>query len=193
MSEDEKMKMQRRMVLRDKIETWPEKICGIRLEPQSIKTVLEFWDFRHNLVHRKRDDHSLYKELDDVSPDQFLDSLQNIFIQFYVGLDQSFPYWLQGWNFVGLNNDPAHPCLLNNQQFRYSLRNMGFDVPAADIARAEVWESVNMKGIVAFRRLQSDYYAKSPEIEKKTGIFRNAPRLCKRWWDRDFIMASIKA
>ena len=191
MVEDEMIKVQKQATLREKIKTWPEKICGIRFEAPSVKAVLEFWEFRHGLVHRKRDDHSLYKELDNVSPDAFLDSLQNIFIQFYAGLDRPFPYWLFGWNFVGLNNDPAYPCLMNNQEFKYSLRNMGFDVPAADTARAKLWENNNMKGLEAFHRLRSDYYVKSPEIEKKIGIFRNAPRLCKRWWDREFIMASI--
>jgi hypothetical protein len=190
--EDVMMKAQEGPSLRKKLTTWPEQICGVKLDEKNVETVLGFWNFRHDLVHRKRDDHSLYKELDDISPDVFLASLQNVFTEFYAGLNRPFPYWLLGWNFVGLNNDPAHPCLSSNQQFRYSLRNMGFNVPAADIAQAEVWENNNMKGVEAFRKMQSDYYAKSPEIEKKTGIFRNAPRLCKRWWDREFIMASIK-
>jgi hypothetical protein len=191
MPEDAMMKAQDGLSLRKKLNTWPEQICGMKLDQQKVEAVLGFWNFRHDLVHRKREDHSLYKELDGISPDVFLNSLQNIFIEFYFGLGRPFPYWLLGWNFVGLNNDPAYPCLLNNQQFRYSLKNMGFNVPAADIAQAEVWEDKNMKGLEAFQRLQSDYYTKSPEIERMTGIFRNAPRLCKRWWDREFILASM--
>lgn len=173
--------------LRKKMEDWPHEICGVKFETNDIEIISEFLDLRNEVTHRKRRDHSLYKELDEASPSIFLQAVQNAFVKFYSGQETSFPYWLLGWNFVGMNGDEAHPCLINNQQFKHALQHMGFKVPAFDYYAAEAWEKENMKGIAAFRRLKIDFYDNAPIIEPRNPSFPMAPRLCKHWWDRDLI------
>ena len=176
--------------LRKKLESWPTEICGIIILEQDVKVLLEFLDLRNEVTHRKRFDHSLYKELDETVPNRFLEAIQRTFVQLYYGLGASFPYWLLGWNFVGMNNNGTCPCLNNNQQFKHSLRHMGFNVPASEYGPAIAWEEKNMKGIEAFISLKNNYYMKAPEIEPKNILFPSAPRLCKRWWDKDFILSN---
>ncbi len=67
---------------------------------------------------------------------------------------------------------------------------MGFNVPASDYDRAIDWENKNMKGFLAFKRMHENYYCKSPDIEPRHPVFDSAPRLCKKWWDREYILAN---
>jgi hypothetical protein len=174
--------------LREKIESWPAEICGVTIEKRDIEVLFAFLDLRNEVTHRKRMDHSLYRELDEATPVNFVEAAQRAFVSFYEGQGSSFPYWLLGWNFVGMNGDHTHPCLINNQQFQHALNHMGFKVPAWEYYAALEWEEQNMKGIEAFLRLKQDYYAKAPGIEPKSERFPMAPRLCKRWWDRKLIL-----
>lgn len=187
-SENNIVRRLRYTALREKIESWPFEICEVRIDKQYVEVLLEFLDLRNEVTHRKRLDHSLYKELDEVSPLKFLEAMQKTFVQLYCGLRISFPYWLLGWNFVGMNRDPTHPCLMNNQQFKHALNHMGFKVPAWECNSANAWEQENMKGIEAFLRLKNDYYERAPDIEPKSKMFPLAPRLCKRWWDKKLIL-----
>jgi hypothetical protein len=87
-----------------------------------------------------------------------------------------------------MNGDDTYPCLLNNQQFKHALRNMGFNVPAWEYHEANMWEEQNMKGLEGFLRLKQNYYSRTPDIEPKREYFPMAPRLCKRWWDKNLIL-----
>ena len=176
--------------LRDKIESWPSKICGISLERHDVDVLLNFLELRNEVTHRKRMDHSLYKELDETIPLRFLETIQKAFVMFYQGEGTSFPYWLLGWNFVSMNHDQTHPCLINNQQFQHALNHMGFRIPAWDYDAARAWEEQNMRGMDAFLRLKEVYYVKAPDIEPRSEGFPMAPRLCKRWWDKELILGS---
>lgn len=187
-SEDNVIKLLRYTALRKKLESWPFEICGVTIDKQDFDILWGFLDLRNEVTHRKRKDHSLYKELDEASPVNFVEAVQRTFVQFYYGQGTSFPYWLLGWNFVGMNSDYTHPCLINNQQFKHALNNMGFRVPASDYGAANAWEEENMKGIEAFCNLKRDYYFKAPNIEPKSKMFPRAPRLCKRWWDKKLIL-----
>lgn len=176
--------------LRKKMEEWPYEICKVKFEPNDLESISGFLDLRNEVTHRKRRDHSLYKELDESKPSFFVQAVQNVFVAVYTGLNNSFPYWLLGWNFVGMNGDEAHPCLINNQQFKHALAHMGFPVPAWEYHAANAWEEENMKGIAAFHRLKSDFYNNAPTIEPRIPMFPMAPRLCKHWWDRELIYNS---
>jgi len=190
-SEEPEKRILRRLrytALRKKIESWPLEICGITVVEQDFETLFEFLDLRNEVTHRKRPDHSLYKELDETAAVNFVEAIQRTFVQFYHGQGSSFPYWLLGWNFVGMNDDETYPCLINNQQFKHALTHMGFRMPAWEYDSAIEWEEENMKGIEAFLRLKKNYYQKAPDIEPKSERFPTAPRLCKRWWDRKLIL-----
>jgi hypothetical protein len=187
-SENKILKRLRYTALREKIELWPAEACGITLEKHDVDVLLDFLDLRNEVTHRKRLDHSLYKELDETTPAQFVAAVQKAFVLLYQGQRVSFPYWLLGWNFVGMNGDDTHPCLINNQQFQHALNHMGFRVPAYEYGAANAWQEQNMKGMDAFLRLKESYYAKAPDIEPKSEQFPMAPRLCKRWWDKQLIL-----
>ena len=77
-----------------------------------------------------------------------------------------------------------------NQQFKHALAHMGFKVPAWEYHAANAWEENNMKGLSAFNRLKTEFYDRAPIIEPKNPRFPMAPRLCKRWWDRDLIRSN---
>lgn len=181
LQEDKILHRLRYTSLREKIESWPTEICGVKIEGGDISVLLQFLDLRNEVTHRKRVDHSLYKELDQTSPILFVEAIQRSFVALYEGQHKSFPYWLLGWNFVGMNRDDTHPSLSSNQQFKHALNHMGFKVPAWDANATDVWEEVNMRGIKAFLRLKEDYYLRAPDIEPKNKKFPFAPRLCKRW------------
>jgi hypothetical protein len=192
-SEEPENKILRRLrytALREKIESWPFEICEVTIYKGDLEVLLEFLDLRNEVTHRKRIDHSLYKELDEATPVKFVEAIQKAFVQLYHGQGTSFPYWLLGWNFVGFNRDQTHPLLINNQQFKHTLNHMGFKVPAWECHSADAWEEENMKGIEAFLRLKRDYYQKAPNIEPKNKEFPMAPRLCKRWWDKKLILGA---
>lgn len=176
--------------LRGKAREWASQIGSSDISDADITVIFEFLELRNEVTHRKRRDHSLYKELDEAEVSVFLLAIRNAFLNIYTGLGHSYPYWLLGWNFVGMNNDETHPCLLNNAQFKHALRHMGFDVPAFDYYAAEEWERKHMKTVEGFGRVVRQIYQVAPEIEPRSAIFPTAPRLCKRWWDKALITRS---
>ena len=190
LSEDKILRRLWYTALREKIESWSAEICGMTLEDEDVDVLLSFLDLRNEVTHRKRMDHSLYKELDETNPLRFVEAIQKTFVLVYQGQGSPFPYWLLGWNFVGMSGDNTHPCIINNQQFQHALNHMGFTVPAWEYDAARAWEEKNMSGIDAFLRLKEGYYSRAPDIEPKSKRFPMAPRLCKRWWDRQLILGN---
>lgn len=176
--------------LREKIEKWPRRIANTVIEEGDREQILEFLDLRNEVTHRKRRDHSLYKELDDAATAAYIEAVQRAFVKVFDGVDECFPYWILGWNFVGMNNDDTHPCLLNNGQFKHALQHMDFDVPAWDYYAAMEWERNHMRGLDGLAHLKREYYSRAPDIQPTTEWAPTAPRLCKRWWDQEFIRAS---
>jgi hypothetical protein len=177
----------RQTSLHEKMEKWPTELYQITLPINDIEVIGQFLDLQNEVKHRKRRDHSLYSKLDEADPSIFVQAVQRILVVVYEGANKCFPYWLLGWNYVGMNGDETYPYLINNQQFRYSLNAMGFMVPAADYYAANAWEKKSMRGLEAFKRLHEHIYDKAPDIEPKNPVFNQAPRLCKRWWDEALI------
>lgn len=185
--EHEILKRLRYTVLREKLEKWPLEFCGTAIPSEDIDCITGFLDLRNEVTHRKRKDHSLYKELDSANVDIFVRALQRVMVTVYSGLGEAFPYWLLGWNYVGMNFDETYPCLMSNQQFRFSLKRFGFDIPASDYDAAKQWERVNMMTLSGFVSLQTTVYSRCADIEPRSVHSPGIPRLCKRWWDRKFI------
>ena len=173
---------------RKKFENWPQEICGIKIDREIQEKIYAYLDIRHEVTHRKRKDHSLYSELDNTNPTEFIEAIQQTFLIIYEYSNLAFPYWLLGWNYVGMNSDPTHPCLINNQQFKHSINFMGFSVPAWGADMAEKWEEKFMTTRKGFNLIKSEIYDNAPDIEPKNDRFPFAPRLCKRWWDKSFII-----
>ncbi len=188
--ENEIFKRLRNTTLRKKIESWPAEAFGVSLERCDVDVLLDFLDLRNEVTHRKRLDHSLYKELDETPPTHFVEAVQKAFVLFYQGQGVTFPYWILGWNFVGMNGDDTHPCLINNQQFQHALNHMGFRIPAWEYESARAWQEKNMRGIDAFIELKKYYYLNAPDIEPRDQRYPMAPRLCKRWWDKKLILGT---
>jgi len=187
--EKEILKFLRYTALRKKLEKWPLEFCGTLLPNEDIKIITEFYELRNEVTHRKKKDHSLYKALDDSNVSVFIDALQRILVTIYCGLKESFPYWLLGWNYVGMNGDETHPLLCSNQQFQHSLRRLGFDVPAWEYQEAVERERLNMTTPKGFEYLKLQVYFRCPDIEPRDDRFPQMPRLCKLWWDKNLIRA----
>ncbi|MFD0930862.1 hypothetical protein ACFQ1T_13820 [Methylophilus glucosoxydans] len=185
--EDQVLKRLRFTNLRDKLERWPSEFCETAITPADINCIADFLDLRNEVTHRKRKDHSLYKELDETNILIFVQALQRAIVTIYSGLGESFPYWLLGWNYVGMNGDETHPCLLSNQQFKHSLNRFGFKVPAWEYHAANEWERAYMSNSEGFTILKEQVYSHCPDIEPRSDRFPGIPRLCKRWWDRSYI------
>lgn len=181
------LKRLRYTVLREKLEKWPAELCGAKIPEPDANCIVDFLDLRNEVTHRKRKDHSLYKELDDANVFVFVEALQRAMVTVYSGLGESFPYWLLGWNYVGMNGDETHPCVLNNQQFKHSLNSFGFNIPAWEYDAANEWERVNMTTMEGFTILKTQVYSHCSDIEPRSERFPHRPRLCKRWWDRSII------
>lgn len=171
----------------EKTNKWPAKMGGSELESNNVDIIFGFLHLRNEVAHRKRRDHSLYKELDETDIGLFISAIQRAFLDIYTGLGKPFPYWLLGWNFVGMNHDETWPCLLNNGHFKHALKDMGFEVPASDYYAAEEWEQQHMTSEDGFRWLEQHIYNKAPEIQPRNAMLPDAPRLCKRWWDKELI------
>lgn len=187
MDEDTIFKKLRYTSLKQKLEKWPIEICKKKIDERVQDIITNYLNLRHEVTHRKRQDHSLYKELDETDTNDIISSVQKAFLTIYEGNAKAFPYWLLGWNYVGMNFNETHPTLINNQQFKYSLNNMGYRVPCFLADEAEAWEKKYMVGQKMFNAFQEQIYKTAPEIEPKQPKFLTAPRLCKRWWDKDLI------
>jgi hypothetical protein len=185
--ESETLKKLRYTPLREKLDGWPQVLGDAEIEPDYKNTITTFLDLRNEVTHRRRRDHSLYVELDEARIIQFVTALQRTLVSVYVGMRKVFPYWIFGWNYVGFNGDESFPCLLNNQQFQWSLSRIGFDVPAGDYGRANEWEQRYMTSMEGFIAINEHIYNYSPDIEPRSPCFPKIPRLCKKWWDRGLI------
>jgi hypothetical protein len=172
--------------LMDKITLWPSILCGIKIEvPKDLVSAInDFRELRGEVTHQKRHDHSLFAELDATKPQALIDAVSQYQVMILEHLEQAFPYWLLGWNYIGINDDPNSPCLINNQQFRYSLRALGeHHVPAADYDAAVKWEMANMTSLEGYRKLKGILDAKAIDIEPHNTRFPTAPRLTRNWWN----------
>ena len=185
--ENQVLKRLRYTALREKLEKWPSEFCGTAIPEVDVNCIVDFLDLRNEVTHRKRKDHSLYKELDETNVHIFIQALQRAMVMVYSGFGESFPYWLLGWNYVGMNGDETHPCLLSNQQFKHSLNRFGFNVPAWEYHAANEWERAYMSNLEGFAVLHEQVYSRCPDIEPRSEQFPQIPRLCKRWWDRAVI------
>lgn len=189
------------MSLRKKINDWfiEEYQSPVNLESGTYELYglfEEYHKLRHGLIHPKDIDHSIYLDLDQMEPERVVRVVQETLLRAHEIMQQTFPYWLVGWNFVGFNRDPAHPFLSNVAQFLHSLARMKLidSADAWDYNRANNWEQKWMCDQEGFHRLSNLLGTYPEEIEPWIEFIPglgSPPRLCHRWWDREYIISTI--
>ncbi len=180
--------------LPDKISKWPSEMCGhdIVFEKNFDEVFLLYKNIRNEITHPKRKDHSIYLELDKAELNILIDAVAKGLVSIYEGISQPFPYWVLGWNYVGLNGNPAYPFLSNNiNGFVPSLRNMGFSGKNLDIPDLS-WDKKYMKNIDDYNALKSALDSCPLDIEPYWKDFPQKPRLTRKWWDHKIIYEDIE-
>lgn len=174
--------------LADKLQKWPSEIGGVTIEvPEHLMdTFRDFQEIRNEITHAKKRDHSIYVALDRLKPDQIMDALVQIIITTLSAKGRPFPYWLLGWNYVGMNGNPTYPFEGNNLNgFVHSLRNLGigFDNFGSDFT----WEKKAMTSMKGYEELKDILSQVAVDIEPRNDRFPSKPRLTRRWWDSSIV------
>lgn len=176
----------------DKRKDWPSEICGKEVNFSSdVHKVFETYRLmRNEITHPKRRDHSIYLELESANPDELVEAISVAIVTIHEGMGEPFPYWVLGWNYVGMNGNPAYPVQSNNLNgFVYSLIGMGFQgVRSSDLS----WERRHMFTVENYKHLKSELAKYPVDIEPYWPDFPMRPRLTRRWWDHEFINKNIR-
>jgi hypothetical protein len=116
-----------------------------------------------------------------------LNALAEYAITVYAVLNERYPYWLFGRNYLNPSKEGLDPFLINDQQPLHSLDYLGIGVPAFDAVAAESWKSVKLKTIKGYRMIAT-FLASCPECEPFDPRFPHRPRLTRRWWDHPDVL-----
>jgi SOS response regulatory protein OraA/RecX len=198
-SEDQIYGKLRNAKFKEKLNDWPAEFCGRRpnigVSAQRLfDLVADFLDLRNELIHPKAKDHSIYKRLDGLQPQELVSRVSEIIVSICEAKGTAYPYWILGWNFVGFNRDPTWPCVLPPSEFVHTMARMGFLKPseALDSQASIAWQTRFLGSSRAFQELRAALrelpYDISPYVDFGWGPVH---RLCKRWWDRDLILGSV--
>lgn len=177
--------------IEDKWTKWVKKIYGkSAIKDSGVSDVFKrFKDIRNEITHPTSRDHSIYVHLDAIEPYDLLEAVAIGIVSIYEAEHKPFPYWLLGWNYVGMNGDATYPAEGNNQNnFLHSMKYMGFQVPAGTSPACEDWERQYMTSLEGFRKLRLSLDLYPEDIEPIQKRFPDRPRLCRRWWDRELIL-----
>jgi hypothetical protein len=172
----------------EKAKRWPTLIAGspVDLPGKLLDALAEFNRLRGEVTHEKRRDHSLYLELDTVLLNRRLvPTIAEYIARFMIAKGDSYPYWVHGWNFIGLNGNPEWPMIDNNVQFVYAFQSLGFrtEPPLMDALN---WERLAMRRLDTFYRIDADL-KKLDYCQREDTRFPRMPRLCRRWWDTNHV------
>ncbi len=80
------------------------------------------------------------------------------------------------------------PVLSNNQQFMHALAHMGLDVPTPFADEMNAWERAHMASLRVYEKLASVLEAMDG-CQPRDPRFPQMPRLCRKWWDEDHVLA----
>lgn len=180
--------------LPDKRKKWPEEMYGsnFNLDDSIVQIFEKYAKDRNEITHPKNRDHSIYAELDNMDDIALRDSVAKSLVSLHAAKNTPFPYWVLGWNFVGMNNNPAYPFEGNvHNGFLHSLQAMGYRVPASDYGSAKTWVEANMTTLAGFENLKKVLDAYPHDIEPCSEWLPMKPRLCRRWWDHQFILSTV--
>ncbi|MDR6212962.1 hypothetical protein [Paracidovorax wautersii] len=166
-----------------KLDKWPLEIIGIRPAfPQQQRDLIGLCnDVRGNLTHPKTLGYDIYKQLLTVRPDELVDAVATYIVTFHAAQRTRFPYWIFGWNYLNPSPRTHEIFLIHDQQFSFSLRALGFDVPASDAIRSEAWRDLYLKSLEGYIAIKNAL-DKTSGCEPKAIPFPHQPTLCRRWW-----------
>src|SRR5665213_726394 len=153
-TEDKILKTLRKSSFGDKLKNWPALICGRDIDiPGNLLAVLsELYDIRCAITHAKSRGHETYEQLDELDIDQFVTAVAEYAITLHAGLNERYPYWLFGWNYVATAPNVTTPFLINDQQFVHSLASLGVKINAFDAIASNTWRNENMRSIAGYNR-----------------------------------------
>jgi len=176
---------------RKKFNSWPELICGRKIEisEQLIGLVIDINDIRSELTHPKTWGGETYEKLDIIDVGTFVDAVAEFAVALFSGRSFRYPYWIFGWNYVGPSGSGLSPMMINDQQFVHSLASLGLKANPFDAAASNAWRDAHMRDVQGYRRVKAILDA-APECEPIDPQFPYMPRLCKRWWDSNRIAAN---
>jgi len=177
-----------------KVKLWPAELFSAKatFDDQLFAYLARTKFIRNEVTHPKRRDHSIYIELDSIGIEA-----SNICLQISLALAQlaewgghTFPYWLTGWQLVGETGNPTEViCGSNSNSFVYSLNNLGYkDKRVASLPLSE-WEKCLMTTAQDFLTLNEALRQCPCDIEPFYPSMPHKPRLCRKWWDCELIMA----
>ena len=169
-----------------KLKKWPGELSPVpfTLSPGTLALIGFFNDVRGDLTHPKTHGHDVYEKLDTVDPDSVIDAVTEYIIRFHEAEGTRFPYWLFGWNYLNPRPDSYEIILVNDQQFSFSLQNLGFQIPAAAWAAGEAWRNQFLGTFAGYTEVR-DALRSLNHCELKQPMFPFQPKLCRRWWSAD--------
>lgn len=188
-AEDAIIKELRFTKLTKKVEQWPSSIAGhsVALSDEFFQVFDYLKELRDEVTHEKRQDHSLYAEIDAYHTRPAVNAIVEGAVTIDTARGEPFQYWMLGWTHVGLNVE-TQPVALSNSEFKHSMNNLGFKVPAWDYNAAKIWEKENMSDLSGYRKLKRALDHQPRHIEPRSSQFPTRPRLCRRWWDQRLIL-----
>jgi hypothetical protein len=177
----------------EKFKKWPKLISGKEVTlPAEISEVLTAMNYiRGDLTHAKSFGHDVYEKLEKVDLQKFVDSIAEYTVQLTSAIGEIYPYWIFGWNYVNVDQSSLSPFLINDQQFVHSLGYLGVAVDSFDSVLSEEWRRVNMRDLAGYRKVKQ-ILANCDTCEPIDPDFQFRPRLCKRWWDIQYIKTHSK-
>lgn len=173
--------------LERKLNNWPSLILQRQFSFDD-----DFWQFfdsykaaRDEITHPKARDHSIYVALEAASPEAIRSAVALAIVKFYEASDKPWPYWLTGWNYVGMNGNPSWPFEATNLSgFYWSLIAFGFPGLGSqmDFERRFMLSRDHFKEIAGFLdSFKVDIEPFSPQLPTR-------PRLTRRWWDQQYLI-----
>jgi hypothetical protein len=177
-SEEEILDVLRKGQIISKLKRWPVELLGksVNVNDATLDLITLINDIRGDLTHPKTHGHDLYAKLETIDPLSVIESVAEYIVRFHEAEGTRFPYWLFGWNYLNPRPNSYEIFIINDQQFCFSLRALGFQVPVT-----EEWLDQNLgtfEGYVAVKQTLDSL----DHCEPKLGIFPFKPVLCRRWW-----------
>ena len=173
---------------REKLKKWPVAISkkDFTISGDLIDTLVSINEVRGDITHAKTSGISEYEKLEAIDLPSFLTGVAEYAVQLYSSMGEMFPYWLLGWNYVNPHQSSPLPWVINDQQFVHSLAYLGVRINSFDAETSIAWRKSNMAGVEGYRRLKGVMSTLEP-CEPIDLDFPYRPRLCRRWWDLEFI------
>jgi len=169
-----------------KFAEWPTLIAGkeVKVSEQLRKTLSEFNKVRGLLTHPKTRGYEVYADLEAIDGQQLLESVAEYAIAVFGAVNERYPYWLFGWNYLNANAAGFDPFRINDGQFLHSLDYLGLKVPSFDANAAKAWKEVHLKSFESYKRI-ARFLSTCPPCEPFDPQFPHRPRLVKHWWDAE--------